>query len=144
AEHHHRRAIALNPNDANAIASLGLLLTFLGRAEEGIDWLREAMRLNPCHPDWYLSDLSVALYATHRYAEAITVLRRIARPGYWQWSRLAACYAQMDQMDEARAAAAEVRRLRPSFSTANIRLPYKNPADGAHLLDGMRKAGLPE
>ena len=144
AEHHHRRAIALNPNDANAIASLGLLLTFLGRPEEGIDRLREAMRLNPYHPDWYWSDLSAALYATRRYPEAITVLQRISRPGYWQWSRLAACYAQLSRMDEARAAAAEVHRLRPSFSTANIRLPYRNPADAAHVLDGMRKAGLPE
>jgi hypothetical protein len=37
-------------------------------------------------------------------------------------------------------------RLRPDFS---IRLyskqePYKNPADLKHLLDGFRKAGLPE
>jgi TolB-like protein/DNA-binding SARP family transcriptional activator len=144
AEHHHRRAIALNPNDANAIASLAPLLTFLGRAEEGIDCLRKAMRLNPYHPDWYWSDLSLALYATRRYSEAVEALRRMTRPGYWQWSRLAACYAQLNQMAEARAAAAEVRRLRPNFSTASIRLPYKDVADAEHLLCGMRKAGLPE
>ena len=144
AEHHHRRAIALNPNDANAMASLAPLLTYLGRAEEGIDCLREAMRLNPYHPDWYWSDLSMALYATRRYSEAVAALRRMTRPGYWQWSRLAACYAQLNQMAEARAAAAEVRRLRPNFSTANIRLPYKHAADAEHLLSGMRKAGLPE
>jgi hypothetical protein len=47
-------------------------------------------------------------------------------------------------MAEARAAAVEVRRLRPNFSAANIRLPYKDAADAEHLLSGMRKAGLPE
>jgi TolB-like protein/Flp pilus assembly protein TadD len=144
AAYHHGRAIALNPNDANAIASLGLLLAFLGRAEEGIDRIREAMRLNPYHPDWYWSDLSAALYATRRYLEAVEVLRRIARPGYWQWCRLAACYAQLGRMDEAGAAAAEVRLLRPHFSAANLRIPYRNPADAEHVIDGLRKAGLAE
>jgi tetratricopeptide (TPR) repeat protein len=52
-------------------ASLAALLTFLGNPEEGIDRLREAMRLNPYHPDWYWSDLSLALYAKRRYDEAI-------------------------------------------------------------------------
>jgi len=144
AEQHHRRAIALNPNDANAIASAAALPTFLGRPEEGIDRLREAMRLNPYHPDWYWSDLSLALYATRRYDEAIEALRRMARLGHWQWARLAACYAQLNRMGEAANSAAEVNRLRPGFSIANIRLPYRNPADAAHVLDGMRKAGLPE
>lgn len=144
AEHHHRRAIALNPNDANAIASLAALLTFLGRPEEGIDRLREAMRLNPYHPDWYWSDLSLVLYATRRYDEAIEALQQMTRLGHWQWARLAACYAQLNRIGEARTAVAEVHRLRPSFSTANIRLPYRNPADAEHVLNGMRKAGLPE
>jgi len=144
AAYHHGWAIALNPNDANAIASFGLLLAFLGRAEEGIDRIREAMRLNPYHPDWYWSDLSAALYATRRYPEAIEVLRRIARPGYWQWCRLAACYAQLGRVNEARTAAAEVRLLRPNFSAANIRIPYKNPADAEHVIEGLRKAGLAE
>ena len=61
-ERHYQRAIALNPNDANAIASVGGLLANLGRSEEGIDRIREAMRLNPYHPDWYWAQLGMALY----------------------------------------------------------------------------------
>src|SRR5262249_57612809 len=122
------RALALDANGGSAIAGFGHLLTLLGRPEEGIDRLREAMRLNPYHPDWYRSDLSAALYATRRYPEAIEVLQRIARPGYWQLCRLAACYAQLGCMDEARTAASEVRLLRPDFSAANIRLPCRDPA----------------
>jgi hypothetical protein len=41
-------------------------------------------------------------------------------------------------------AAAEVRRPRPNFSAANIRLPYKNPADAEHVSISLRKAELPK
>ena len=49
---HFERAVALNPNDANGIARMGLALaTSGGRAEEGIALIRQAMRLNPFHPE---------------------------------------------------------------------------------------------
>jgi tetratricopeptide (TPR) repeat protein len=59
AELHYERAIALNPNDANALAGSGLLLAGLGRAEEGIERIRKAMRINPYHPEWYWMDLGM-------------------------------------------------------------------------------------
>jgi len=141
-ERHYQRAIALNPNDANAVAGSGSSLAALGRAEEGVDRIREAMRLNPYHPEWYWTDLGMVLYAARRYADAAEALRRCARPGPWPLSRLAACYAQMGRMDEAAAVATEVLRLRPDFSLANIQLRQWNQAEAEHILEGMRKAGL--
>ena len=49
-------------------------------------------------------------------------------------------------MKEACAQAAEVLRMKPDFSIAVYakQEPHKNPADLKHLLDGFRKAGLPE
>jgi len=143
-ERHYQQAIALNPNDANAIAAYGVLLAALGRPEEGIDRIREAMRLNPYHPEWYWLDLGIALYIARRYAEAAEAYRHKSRPGYWVLARLAACYAQMGRMEEAAAAAAEVRKLRPDFSCEKLRRAGWNAADTQHILDGMRKAGLPE
>jgi TolB-like protein/Tfp pilus assembly protein PilF len=144
AERHYQRAIALNPNDANAIAGSGSLLAFLGRPEEGIDRIREAMRLNPYHPEWYWSDLGIVLYAARRYADAAEAFRRRAQPGRWLYSRLAACYAQMGRIDDAAAAAAEARRLWPDFSLARLRLHMWTPAEAEHIREGLRKAGLPE
>ena len=48
--------------------------------------------------------------------------------------------------DEAHAEAAEVVRMHPKFSILlySEQEPYKDPAGLKHLLDGMRKAGLPE
>jgi tetratricopeptide (TPR) repeat protein len=141
---HFERAVSLNPNEANGISHMGYALAIVGRAEEGLEWIRRAMRLNPFHPDWYWGDLSVALYAARRYDEALEANRRLsARTQYWHIARMAACCAQLGRMEEARTYAAEVLRLRPHFHVSEEKLAYKNPADAAHVLDGMRKAGLP-
>jgi TolB-like protein/cytochrome c-type biogenesis protein CcmH/NrfG len=143
AERHYQRAIALNPNDANSIAGFGRVLAALGRPQEGIDRIREAMRRNPYHPDWYWGVLGAVLYQTRRYADAAEALGRVTRPGHWNLCCLAACAAQMGRTEEAAAAAAEAHRLRPDFSLARQRLSRWN-ADAEHIIEGMRKAGLPE
>jgi adenylate cyclase len=142
---HSERSVALNPNDANILAQRGLVLGYVGHAEEGIGLIREAMRLNPFHPEWYWGALAILLYAARHYEEALEADRRIAswkKP--WHLARLAACYAQLGRLEEARAQAAEVLRLAPDFRLSAVKLRYKHPADVEHVLEGMRKAGLPE
>ena len=143
-EWHYQRAMALNPNDANVIASSGVLCALLGRPEEGIDRIRQAMRLYPYHPEWYWIDLGIVLYMARRYEDAIEAYRHRTKPGYWVLSRLAACYAQMGRMEEAAVAAAQVLKLKPDFSVAALRRAGWGTAESQHVKDGMRKAGLPE
>jgi adenylate cyclase len=53
----------------------------------------------------------------------------------------------LGQLDEARAEAAEVLRIDPKYTIGRTlrRLAlFRRPEDVAHLLDGLRKAGLPE
>lgn len=144
AERHYGRAVALNPNDANAICTTGSLLAHRGHFEEGIDRIREAMRLNPYHPEWYWVNLGSVLYAARRYADAAEAFGRVTPPGYWVMCRLAGCYAQLGRVNEAREAAAEALRLRPNFSVAKLRLRECQPAIAKGIRDGLRKAGLPE
>ncbi len=143
-EQHYQRAMVLNPNDANVIATSGALCALLGRPEEGIDRIRHAMRLNPYHPEWYWIDLGIVFYVAHRYEDAIEAYLHLARPGHWVSSRLAACYAQLGRMEEAAAAVAQVLRVRPDFSIGKLRRAGWGMAEGEHIRDGMRKAGLPE
>ena len=143
AERHYQRAIALNPNDANAVGGSGNLLAYRGHLEEGIDRIREAMRLNPYHPEWYWVNLGSVLYAARRYADAAEAFGRVTPPGYWVLCRVAGCYAQLGRMNEAAEAAAEALRLRPDFSVAKLRLRECQPAVAEHIRDGLRKAGLP-
>jgi tetratricopeptide (TPR) repeat protein len=144
AERHYERAIALNPNDANAIAGSGLLLAGLGRAEEGIDRVRRAMRINPYHPEWYWMDLGMALYAAGRYEDAAEAFNCRKHPGYWTLCRIAACYAQAGRTHEAAAAATRARQKKPDLSISKIRLHLWVGGQAAHILEGLRKAGLPD
>jgi tetratricopeptide (TPR) repeat protein len=142
---HFERGIALNSNDANGLSQMGLALALVGRATEGIGLIRQAMRLNPFHPEWYWDDLAIALYGARQYEDAVAAnLRLVSRRKPWHIARLAACYAQLGRLEDARAQAAEVMRLQPEFRISSARLVYKNPRDAEHVLDGMSKAGLPK
>jgi adenylate cyclase len=60
---------------------------------------------------------------------------------------LTATLAQLGQLDEAHAAAAEVLRIDPKYTidgTQRRLARFKRPEDVEHLFDGLRKAGLPE
>jgi adenylate cyclase len=59
-------------------------------------------------------------------------------------SRIAACYAQLGRLEEARAAAAQVLRMKPDFSIMRLRRSGWNTEDVEHIRSGMRKAGLPD
>jgi TolB-like protein/lipopolysaccharide biosynthesis regulator YciM len=143
-EQNYRRALALNPNDANALATLGVAAASFGRCEEGLDRVRQAMRLNPYHPVWYWVSLGMIFYVMRRYEDAVEAYRHRSDPGYWVLARLAACYAQLGRVEEARAAAARVMQLKPDFAIHKVRRAGWSTTDVEHVRDGMRKAGLPE
>ena len=63
AKYHSDRSIALNPNDALGALYRAGLLQRLGRADEGIEWARKAMQLNPYHPNWYWETFAKVLYS---------------------------------------------------------------------------------
>jgi adenylate cyclase len=147
AEYHVRRALDLNPNDADGMIQRSTLLAIRGRPEEALDWMDAAMRLNPFHPTWYNNHLGIVLYSLRRYAEAAQAFKRLPNPGPWSSTRLAACYAQLGQTAETEAQVAVVLRQRPNFSTADFLrrdVLLERAEDRELLRDGLIKAGLPE
>jgi TolB-like protein/cytochrome c-type biogenesis protein CcmH/NrfG len=144
-ERHNQRALALNPNDANALFLSGPILARRGRFEEGIGRMREAMRLNPYHPEWYWTTLGNFFYFAHRYEDALEAYKHRTDPGYWAMARIAACYGQLGRTEEARAAAAQVLRLKPDFAISKDHGTWaSDQRDVKDIQEGMRKAGLPE
>jgi adenylate cyclase len=80
-----------------------------------------------------------------QYDEAITNLRRSPTMAFWVQAYLAASYALTDRIDHAKRHVADVMRLSPHFSvTRFVRKEGKQSADRERLIDGLRKAGLPE
>jgi TolB-like protein/Flp pilus assembly protein TadD len=146
---HYQQAMALNSNDADGAAHMGNLLIAMGRFSEALDWFRRAVRLSPLHPAWYLYGIAEAHYGARQYEEAIGPLRTAVNrfPTFITPRRhLAAAYAQMGRLDEARAEIVEILKLDPSVCLAlyRERLRYEKVEDLEHYLGGLRKAGLPE
>ena len=143
-EQQYLQALALNPYDANVLATYGATRAQFGQIEEGIAHIREAMRINPYHPEWYWITLGSVLYKARRYNDAIEAYKRKANPQCWVLSRLAASYAQLGRKEEAAQATAEIFRLKPDFTISGQRTASWGHLDLAHLREGMRMAGLPE
>ena len=146
---HYHQAMALNSNDANGAAQMGVLIISMGQFSNALDWYQKATRLNPLHPAWYLYGIGEAYYGARQYEQAVAPLQTAINrfPTFITPRRhLAAVYAQMGRMDEAKKEIAVVRKLDSSvcISLYRERSRYKNVEDLEHYLDGLRKAGLPE
>jgi predicted O-linked N-acetylglucosamine transferase (SPINDLY family) len=74
----HRRAVRLNPRDANAHALLGLALLRLRQLEEGIAGLRRALELNPKVKGLH-AVLAAALFELGQYEDAAAAYRHALR-----------------------------------------------------------------
>jgi adenylate cyclase len=141
------RAFALNPNFIDFRYALALV--YVGEPARAIEVLEAIIRLDPFPPSPTFGQLGFAYYVRKRYGDAVHWCREcISRQPMPQWPHvtLACAYAQSGQLEEARAAAAKVLRINPSFTIESSKriLVYKAPKDLEHSIDGMRKAGLPE
>ena len=146
AVYHQRRALSLNPNDDLIVVQQGELLTWLGEAEEGVEWIRKAMRLNPYHPARFWSHLGRAYFVARRYAEAVEAVQHISSHDHFHTASLAACFAQMDNAAAAAEQVRETLKRKTDFSVSRDYLPtlhYKRESDLAHHREALLKAGLP-
>src|SRR6185503_14977600 len=146
ASYHQQRALSLNPNDDLIVVQQGELLTWLGQAEEGIEWIRKAMRLNPYHPARFWAHLGRAYFVARRYAEAADAVLHISTLDAFHLASLAACYAQMGDAAAAATYARNALAHKPDFSIERDYLPalhYKRESDLAHHREALAKAGLP-
>ena len=146
-------AVALNPNFALAHHGRGYVLTMIGRAEEALDEYDEALRLSPRDPLAFgmMTMRSITLILLKRHDEAVEWARRSQRyPGAaqvgWTHAHEASALAHLGRIDGARAALSRTLAIQPTFSASFIDavLPFKDPTDRDHYIDGLHKAGLPE
>lgn len=141
------KAIRVDPNYANGRVALATVLYYTGRAEEGLEQIREAMKLEPHSTHNYLWHLGQAYFILNRYEEAITAFEEglqknptSERLRLW----LAAAYAQMGQIDDASLELEEVLLSNPGLTRSHIAdaYPFYYFGDLSHFLDALAKAGL--
>ena len=149
------RALALNPNLADARAHVGLAKLFDGRGEETEREENEALRLSPRDNRAWLwmhfaggakMQLGMDEEAVIRFRRAIELNPNFPLMHFF----LAAALASLGKLEEARAETRAGLALDPLFTIERFRLggpENDNPVfakQGQRLVDGMRKAGVPE
>jgi adenylate cyclase len=146
ARYHQDRALTLNPNYDLVVVQMGELFTWLGRAEEGIEWIRKAMRLNPHHPARFWSHLGKAHFVGRQYAQAIEAFMHLSTMDAQQHAFLAACYGWLGDRTAATAHVMRLRELDPELDLQKFlaTMHYANEADLQHLREGLVKAGMSE
>jgi adenylate cyclase len=143
---HGARAIALNPNDPRLVAQQGESLTWAGRAEEGVELIERSMRLDPHGKKERAHLLGRALYCAKRYTDALTAFNQITAPRYDHCATMAACHGQLAKDTEAELFAIATLNQKSDFSIEKYAnsLPFAEQVDRVHVVEGLRKGGLPE
>ena len=139
------RAISFNSNDANSYADQGLIFVYSNRVDAAIRSLEIALRIDPNMTPEALMHLGIAHYLKGQYTDALPWLERgIARnqDNVFMYIALAATYAQLHREEDAARAAASILRLDPFFRTERYGDLFSDSSSTAHLVDGLRKAGL--
>ncbi len=145
------KAVDLTPNSAATLGQSGYVMTLVGDQELALERSLAAMRISPTDPQIHRSicGAAIACLLSGRYEKAVSYGEQ-ARRLYTKWGVtfrvLAAAYAQLGRLEEARGALESMLKLNPSTTIALLRkaLPYQNIEQSERLWDGLRKAGLPE
>ena len=143
------RAIALEPNYSNNYVSKSLALTWAGRPAEALAPLKIGMRVDPQFPSMFFFAEGVANFGLRNWEDAIDGFKRSnARNPEWVHGHtwLAASLGIVGRVEEAKEACSSLLRLKPALTISEVRreLTYKRDSDGNNIIDGLRKAGLPE
>ncbi|VIO70956.1 adenylate/guanylate cyclase domain-containing protein [Bradyrhizobium ivorense] len=142
------RAVALNPNSYRAWHCRGQVYRIAGLPEEAVRSFERAIRLSPVDPRLPITfvAMGMAFVELRRFDEAIVAGNRSRRQNAsysTAYRCLASAFAHLGRDVEAREAAALVLQLDPAFTISALiaRGGYLN---AKLLIEGLRKAGLPE
>jgi adenylate cyclase len=135
------RALTLNPSDARGWHVSGILRTWAGQHDLTIEHVETSLRLNPRRTGTPLQVMGGAYFFTRRFDEAAAKLLLSIQdlPDFPPSYRfLAACYAHMGRLVEARATVARLRAITPVVVPSDV--PYRKPEDRELFLSGLRLA----
>ena len=137
------------------MAHAACALALIGDHETAVASGRQALRLAPHHPEWYVVMVGTALFAGRQYEEAITVIGTAPEANCSVSAVLAAAYALNGEPERGVFYRDTVHRhFRRMVARGNYPAdrscvewlldldPFQVPADRAHYEEGLRKAGF--
>jgi TolB-like protein/class 3 adenylate cyclase/Flp pilus assembly protein TadD len=152
-----KRARELDPNDPLGHLALSNVLVFTGSPAPALEQVDQAMRRDPQTRATYLLTRGHALFGTEQYQQAMTTLEEAVHENPSDrraYTVLIATYGHLGMLEKAKAAIAKVKALHLEIGfaplsvsllkTPPVHWPYRQRPDFDRLLDGLRKAGVPE
>ena len=134
-----KRAIEINPSDANALALSGSVQSFSGEIAGAIDSLELALKLDPLLEPNYVFDLALSYFLARRPEDALRIAERgLARfPNFYMFNVPAAAAAtQLGQKEQASGYVEALHRGLPVLDLEAVGSRFKNPTHRAYLTKG--------
>ncbi|HEV2335737.1 MAG TPA: adenylate/guanylate cyclase domain-containing protein [Stellaceae bacterium] len=136
------RAVVLNPSFARGWHVSGILRWWAGQPDLAIEHVEASLRLSPrARSGWAFVVIGGAHLTNHRFDEALPKLLLAIQDdpsAHEAYRLLAACYAHMGRLDEARAIVARLSAITPLVVHSD--LPFRNPEHRELYLSGLRLA----
>ena len=148
-----RKSIELSPNSSENHAILSITMESIGDANALISLIKQAMRLDPYYPPWYVYMLGVGYRMQGKYddsakafAKRIEIAEKANKPSYGLYLALATTYSMQGRLEEAKGFVAKAIELNPKITAESYgkSFMYKNFVYVEEILDALRKAGLPD
>lgn len=146
---HAQKTIELDPNFADGHVLLATTLNYTGKPDAADIEMRKAMQLNPAHPAIYKVIHGEIFFNKHEYAKAIGNFNFVLHTNpedeetrLW----LAAAYAHVGEIGEAAWQLEQTRITGRELTQEYIEsvIPFRDPAQRQHFIDGLYQAGLAE
>jgi TolB-like protein len=138
------RAEALSPSDADLLLVVAWSIPGFGKTERAVGLAEQALKLNPHYPDWYNQGLSYVFFFGEQFQKSVKYRSLVKEPLALDYAFLAMSYAYLGRMSEAEAAAANVKKLDPTWIAERYLSDTGGFAEkeGELFVNGARKAGL--
>ncbi len=144
-------AVELNPSFAWAHFALGFAYGTSGNPEKAIAPIEMAMRLSPhdSYKGQFMVHLGAAYLFMGKHEEALAWAEKSLREPNFRWSRyglLICALGHLGRVDDAKLAIRALLEIRPEINVkfAGDWWPISDDRAREILLEGLRKAGLPE
>jgi adenylate cyclase len=150
-------ALLLDPSDPWTYDGLAQSLIFAGRPAEARTHLQTSLRVDPVPNDWRRYQAGMAAFGGGNFGEAVSQLEQIDVQSPSPWAKffglhvLVAALAHQERIADAGAALDRLRNVyfearegSPNLVVAQQYFVFGNPADAERLLQGLRRAGVPD
>ena len=132
-----------NPCHAGFLTEMAATLIFVERLDEALSQIKQAMRINPEHPEWFQAQLGWVFYELGKYNEAIGAFEKLNNPPSVFLPVMVATLIRLNRIDDAKNVARDLLNSELDFNLNSFNFwPYKNDNRRAQLRDDLELTGL--